>query len=101
MFSSSTSAAESVAVGEIRSQCGAAVLQTAVDVVRSASRVGSVVLQAGVDEQKPVPECLLKSIEAISSSRLCSNTHAECRQEEKKWQHLREDREKRNLETQH
>lgn len=80
MFSSgiSTSVAESVAAGEIRSLCGAAGLQTAVEVdehvVITASSVGSRILQAeAAAKQKPVPECLLKSTEAISSSRLYSN----------------------------
>ena len=74
--SSSTSVAESVAAGEIRSPCGAAGLQTAVEadehVVMTASSVGSGMLQAA--KEKPVPECLLKSTEAISSSRLYSDT---------------------------
>lgn len=76
MLSSSTSVAESGAVGEIGSPCRAALLQTAVEVVEvviSASRVGSAILQAEGAEQKPEP--LLKSTEAISSSRLYSNTH--------------------------
>lgn len=85
MFSrgSSTSVAESVAVGELRSPCGGAGLQTAVEVdeqvVITASSVGSGTLQAAT--QKPEPECLLKSTEAISSSRLYSNTktHRGCR----------------------
>lgn len=70
--------AESVATGEIRSPCGAAGPQTAVEVVEvviTASSVGSGSLQADVAaKQKPVPECLLKSTEAISSLRLYSNT---------------------------
>lgn len=51
-------------------------------VVTAASSVGSGVLQAdAAAKQKPAPECLLNSTEAISSSRLYSNgqTHKECR----------------------
>lgn len=90
MFSSgiSTSVAESVAAGEIRSLCGAAGLQTAVEVdehvVITASSVGSRILQAdAAAKQKPVPECLLKSTEAISSSRLYSNTQTQNRMRDK------------------
>lgn len=74
--SSSTSVAESVAAGEKRNPCGAAgVVEVDEHVVITASSVGSGILQADATaKQKPVPECLLKSIEAISSSRLYSDT---------------------------
>lgn len=102
--------AERVAAGEKRSPCAAAALQTAVeavgvDVVISASSVGSGALQGDAAEQKPVPECLLKSTEAISSSRLYSNTHTSTykhrtQRGRERW-HLRDNREKRNPKTQH
>lgn len=99
MFSrgSSTSVTESVEVGEIRRPCGAAGLQTAVEVdehmVITASIGGSGALQTGAAaKEKPMPECLLKSTEAISSSRLYSNTQthrhtkkAEQREKRKDW----------------
>lgn len=92
---SSTSEGDVVAVAGIRSLCFVAVLQTAVEVVGvaenvviTASSVGSGMLQADTaPEQKLVPECLLKSTEAISSSRLCSadmNTHTHKTQRSKK-----------------
>ena len=63
--------AEGGAAGDIRSPVEEGV---AVDVVIAASRVGSGILQqADVAEEKP--ECLLRSTEAISSSRLYSNRH--------------------------
>lgn len=86
MFSSgsSTSDAESVAAG----------LQTAVEVgeheVTAASSVASGVLQAdAAAKQKPAPECLLNSTEAISSPRLYSNRQTH-----------RGDREKKSLKAQ-
>lgn len=90
----STSEGDVVAVVGIRSLCFVAVLQTAVEVVGvaenvviTASSVGSGMLQADTaPEQKLEPECLLKSTEAISSSRLCSadtNTHIHTQNAEK------------------
>lgn len=65
-----TSVAERVAAGEI-SLSGAAGRR----VVITASSVGSPKLQADTAaKQGPVPERLVKSTEAISSSRLYSNT---------------------------
>lgn len=108
--SSSTSVAESGAVGEIRSPCSAAALQTAVEVevvdvdenvVIRASSVGSGILQANAAaEQKPVPECLLKSTEAISSSRLYSNTQTHREVEKEMGTFERRQREKKSLSAQ-
>lgn len=73
MFSSdsSTSVADSVAAGEIRRPAVEA--DEHVDI--TASSVGSGTLQAdAAAKQKPAAECLLKSTEAISSSRLYSDT---------------------------
>lgn len=90
MLSGSTSVAEGGAVGDIRSP----VEEEVVDVVIAASRVGSGILQrADVAEQKP--ECLLKSTEAISSSRLYSNTHTYTHTAEEEKREDREDRENR------
>lgn len=82
--SSSTSVAESAGVGDIRSPCGAVVEVVDEHVVITASSVSSGTLQAAsAAESKPEQECLLKSTEAISSSRLYSNTHTEHSQVEK------------------
>lgn len=74
---------------------GAAALQTAVrceaaDVVISPSRVGSATLQADGAEQKP--ECLLRSTEAISSSRLYSKTQTQNAERKREDKGLRDDR---------
>jgi len=85
--SSGTSEAESVVVGEIRSPCGAGVEVVDAHVVITASSVSSRLLQAAsaAAASKPVQECLLKSTEAISSSRLYSDiqTHVEGQKTEK------------------
>lgn len=94
---SSTSEVDVAAVVGVRSSCFVAVLQTAVEVVGvaenvviTASSVGSGMLQADpAPKQKLVPECLLKSTEAISSSRLCSaDTNTQNAETEK---HLRQE----------
>lgn len=58
----------------------------------TASSVGSGILQAAAAAEQR-PECLLKRTEAISSSRLYSNTHTA---EKYRKKHLREDKKTRN-----
>lgn len=92
MFSSdsSTSVVDSREVGEIRRPA----VEVDEHVVITASSVGSGTLQAdAAAKQKPAAECLLKSTEAISSSRLYSDTQTQRTQNREEKKMLREDRE--------